>query len=36
LLGSRDGSLWIGTKRGSARRQDGQLRSYTDVKHPEA
>jgi len=34
LLGSRDGSLWIGTTRGLARWKDGQLRTYTDLEHP--
>ena len=34
LLGARDGSLWIGTTRGLARWKDGQLRTYTDLKHP--
>ena len=34
VFGSRDGSLWIGTTRGLARWKDGQLRTYTDLKHP--
>ena len=34
VLGSRDGSLWIGTTRGLARWKDGQLRTYTDLEHP--
>jgi len=36
LLGSRHGSLWIGTTRGLARWKDGQLRTYTDLEHPAA
>jgi len=36
LLGSRDGSLWIGTIGGLARWRDGQLRTYTDLEHPAA
>ena len=34
VFGSRDGSLWIGTTRGLARWKNGQLRTYTDLKHP--
>ena len=34
IFGSRDGSLWIGTTRGLARWKNGQLRTYTDLKHP--
>ncbi len=33
VLGSRDGSLWIGTTRGLARWKDGQLRTFTDLEH---
>jgi PAS domain S-box-containing protein len=34
LLGSRDGSLWIGTTRALSRLKDGQLRIFTDTANP--
>src|SRR5262249_52266037 len=34
LLGSRDGSLWIGTTGGLCCLKDGQLRIYTDPADP--